>query len=371
MKGIRLHQHWLVILTLLVTTATSSVNSCSAFVERSIMSFRNHNLHNDIKNYKVIATTKKQTSTPIINGRLRGGARMTSFDNRPFWAAQAAFAGINGAGWIINLFTHTHYHVDLFGTGAFAVAAALPGLFLNDNNKNNNGVVVAVPQRVQWSSTAVIVWSVKLASFLFARVIMNSKDARMDDILSHPGSSAGFWFVSFIWGAVCSLPHVLGATSNAVGNPVALCTGAAIFAAGWITETLADYQKFMFKKSNPGQFCNVGLWSLSQHPNWLGNLMLWSGIFVMNAPALVDTVPKSSTVTAKVWAYRRVGLALLSPMFLWLLFDGEAKGTVLPESHIAFLDRYGYNKDPTFTRYVDETPRIIPNPFQWFKGERS
>jgi steroid 5-alpha reductase family enzyme len=175
--------------------------------------------------------------------------------------------GMNALGYLINLVApHAHYHVDLLGTSAFGVAAA----------------VAAAPSfslpRVRWSSMAVITWSVKLASFLFYRVIANGHDARLDDILANPKSATGFWIFSMFWGLLGSLPHTLGCTSRLPGNSLFMKAGATMFGIGWITETLADYQKWAFKRQYPGQFCNAGLWSLSQHPNYFGNFLYVDGL---------------------------------------------------------------------------------------------
>ena len=96
----------------------------------------------------------------------------------------------------------------------------------------------------------------------------------------------GFWFVSFVWGWLTLLPHALGASAPKVENKVLRRSGLALFALGLATEVMADFQKFFFKRNHKG-FCDVGLWSVSQHPNWFGNLCLWSGItLIQRAGAL-------------------------------------------------------------------------------------
>ena len=280
----------------------------------------------------------------------RGGSKSTTalpavvFDNGPFWQAQSVIAGANALGLVISLATGSHLHLDLLGAGAFGAAAAT-GLNISP-----------LLPRVKWSSIAVVTWSVKLAGFLFFRVLKVKKDARLTDTLSSGSGTAMFWILSWLWGVICSLPYTLGTTSSSPGDPTSLKIGAAIYTVGLITETLADYQKFMFKKSNPGQFCNVGLWSISQHPNFFGNLLVWSGIFIMNATSLVDP-----SATSRLGKYKRVFLALLSPLFMFPWLYGQASGQISNTVEM-FEKKYGDN--PGFQEYVDNVPLIFPNPFK-------
>jgi len=267
------------------------------------------------------------------------------FDNGPFWQAQSMLAGANALGLAISLATGSHLHLDLVGTGAFALSATVPF-----------SIGAPMLPRVKWSSIAVFTWGAKLAGFLFFRALKVKKDARLTDTLSTSGGTAMFWALSWLWGAVCSLPYTLGTTSSSPGNATTFRIGACIYVAGLVTETLADYQKWMFKQSNPGQFCDVGVWSLSQHPNFFGNLLIWFGIFIMNAPALVD--PEAQSFFGM---YKRVGLALLSPLFMFSFFFGQASGTISSSVEM-FETKYG--KEPGFQEYVDNTPLIIPNPFK-------
>jgi len=276
-------------------------------------------------------------------------------------------------GFLLSLVTTTQYHVDLLGTGAFA-AAAIPSLLATVA-----AGAARPPQRVLWSAIAVTTWSVKLASFLLYRCInKGGVDARLSEILTVPYYSAGFWTFSVVWGIVCSLPHTLGAASRLPGSPFFLKFGALIAGTGLATETLADYQKWAFKNAGGTGFCQTGVWSWSQHPNWFGNLLLWTGVLMMNAPALVEPLPKvaaaaaaattaTTTTSSKlsamwkhVWRFRRVGVALLSPLFMWYLFHGQATGGILPESLEATRKKYGYGINPEYTKYIDTTPLIVP-----------
>ena len=140
--------------------------------------------------------------------------------------------------------------------------------------------------------------------------------------------------------------------------------GSALYVIGLAFETLADVQKWTFKQGHPGQFCNVGVWSMSQHPNWFGNLAIWSGIFLMNAPALIDKISsKSGSPLQRLWGARRMLVALLSPVFMWALFSAQASGTLTPALELA---NKKYGTDPSYVDYVANTPLIVPNPFRLF-----
>lgn len=308
------------------------------------------------------SSTKLSASNNPID-IIRGGA--TLFNNAPFQRSLQALAYINGIGTLISMVTGSHVHLDLLGTGAFAVAA------IASISKSTSTQLLP---RHQVSTAAVSIWSVKLASFLFYRALQVHHDARLTDTLGTAGGTLMFWFISFLWGVLCSLPHTLGVTSSLAGkNKISLGIGSIVYISGLIVETLADYQKWQFKKLHPGKFCNVGLWSVSQHPNFFGNMVLWAGIFIMNLPALIE--PSTSGVGVGVgsskaswvkqigrclWRFRRVGFALISPWFMWTLFSGQTNGTI---TNAVELVAQKYGSDPDFVEYTKSVPLIVPKMF--------
>ena len=62
-----------------------------------------------------------------------------------------------------------------------------------------------------------------------------------------------------------------------------------VFVAGLLIETFADLQKYRFinNPENKGQWIDSGLWSISRHPNYLGEIMVWVGLYLFAAPSLV------------------------------------------------------------------------------------
>jgi steroid 5-alpha reductase family enzyme len=56
--------------------------------------------------------------------------------------------------------------------------------------------------------------------------------------------------------------------------------GLVIFGAGFMIETIGDYQLAEFKRdpANKGKIMTTGLWSVTRHPNYFGEALLWWGI---------------------------------------------------------------------------------------------
>jgi steroid 5-alpha reductase family enzyme len=56
--------------------------------------------------------------------------------------------------------------------------------------------------------------------------------------------------------------------------------GIILFLVGFCFETLGDYQLILFKKDpdHKGKIITTGLWSISRHPNYFGEALVWWGI---------------------------------------------------------------------------------------------
>jgi len=247
--------------------------------------------------------------------------------------------------------TGTHVHLDLLGTGAFIPATLLPLLALKK----------PLPASIITSQITITLWAGRLAMFLFYRATILRHDGRLTDTLSTISGSFGFWFVSFIWGVFSTLPHTLSlspiAKAKAAGStpPPLVALGAVGFVvsiAGLVIEILADLQKWNFKNTNPaGTFIQSGLWGISQHPNYCGNLLIFSGLVLQN----LGTLSKGG--------FSCVAGSLLSPVFIFALFYGQATGMVA-NAVDAGVAKYG----KSYVEYMVKTPLIFPAIGKWFKG---
>jgi len=307
------------------------------------------------------------TKLSVVNGH---GIPVFGFSS-PFWKANGIYACTNLVGFLISIATGSHLHLDLIGTGAFALAT-IPTL-LQEN--------IAIHS--QWSSWAVALWGTKLAGFLFFRATQVGHDKRLEELLLTTTGAFQFWFVTFVWNVFCSMPYLLGICNSGESGigcaNVVLKAGGALYALGLGIETIADVQKYLFKRANPGKFCKVGLWGVSQHPNYLGNLILWFGILVMNAPWLIEsaTAPPLLTVVPAtdgtdtlglligglksgvnwLWRCRRLVVAMVSPWFMLKLFSSQAEGTMTNTLELA---NSKYGSDPDYKDYIENVPLIFP-----------
>ena len=263
-------------------------------------------------------------------------------------ATSAAVLGLaNAVGFAISAYSSSHLHLDLIGTGAFALTAL---------------ATWGGEARQRASAVGMAIWATKLSSFLFYRALEVKHDARLTSTLSTTSGAFGFWAISFVWGWVVSLPHTIAAGVPLAGRPrfgqPADVAGIALFALGLFVESLADYQKWRFKHeaANRGHFCDVGVWQISQHPNWLGNWLLWCGMCLLNAPTLLADSPAGAGWLRR---YGRLAAAAASPVFLLALFYAQATDTL---ANTAELARNKYGHQTRFQQYEASTPLVLPTP---------
>jgi steroid 5-alpha reductase family enzyme len=70
--------------------------------------------------------------------------------------------------------------------------------------------------------------------------------------------------------------------NSSTGGPLGLwdSVGLIVFGAGFFFEVIADYQLAEFKRNpeNKGKIITTGLWSVSRHPNYFGESLVWWGL---------------------------------------------------------------------------------------------
>jgi len=135
----------------------------------------------------------------------------------------------------------------------------------------------------------IFLWGIRLGSYLFIRILKIKKDQRFDGIREDVLKFAGFWVLQALTITVIVLPVLIVLIKDVPLSLTWFPILASILALkGLLLEMIADFQKFRFKSNpeNEGKWVNIGLWRISRHPNYLGEIIFWIGIFLYTAPNL-------------------------------------------------------------------------------------
>ena len=135
----------------------------------------------------------------------------------------------------------------------------------------------------------ITLWAVRLGSFLFMRIHKDGEDKRFRSI--KPSSTQFFmtWTLQGLWVSLCSMCALtaIASQSGVVVNAF-FYLGIGLFILGFSIEVIADNQKTKFRSvpENRNKFITTGLWSKSRHPNFFGEIVLWTGIAVISVSSL-------------------------------------------------------------------------------------
>lgn len=190
----------------------------------------------------------------------------------------------------------------------------------------------------------VLLWSLRLATFLFQRILKAGSDSRFDDIKKRPQKFFMAWTLQGLW-VLLTAAAALAVITGGVREPLGAIgiAGIALWTFGILIEIVADRQKTKFKgdPDNEGKFINVGLWAWSRHPNYFGEIVLWTGIAIIAVPVLQG------------WQW----VTLSSPVFVALLLT---RISGVPALEAKADKRWGGQDD--YEEYKRRTPVLIPRP---------
>jgi len=190
----------------------------------------------------------------------------------------------------------------------------------------------------------VLVWGIRLTGNWVARWRgLGDEDFRYVEIRARtgraywPASLASIHLMPTAWVFLGLLP-LYPALSAPGRAPGALDAAAlAVTAAAIAIEASADRQlrAFLRSRREPGAVLGTGLWALSRHPNYLGEVAFWWGLWLFGLAA------------APGWAWTAVGPASITLLFLLV--------------SAPWMDRRMLSRHPTYA----ERMRAVPGLFPW------
>jgi steroid 5-alpha reductase family enzyme len=190
----------------------------------------------------------------------------------------------------------------------------------------------------------VMLWAVRLGTYLVRRIRKSRKDERFDAIKPSFVRFLNAWTLQGLWVSF-TLAAALATITSTVRKPLdALAlAGLLIWLIGFSIEAFADVQKSRFRADpkNRGRFIHGGLWAWSRHPNYFGEIMLWTGVAVIALPVL------------RGWQW----MTLISPIFVAVLLL-RISGVPILEKRAD--EKWGGQDD--YEEYKKHTPVLIPRP---------
>lgn len=185
-------------------------------------------------------------------------------------------------------------------------------------------------------------WGLRLAGYLFYRILKIKTDKRFDGIRENPLSFFKFWLVQAvaIWIILLPVIIVLGKDQNMQIEALSVL-GLLISIFGITIETIADMQKFIFKSKpeNKDNFIRTGLWKYSRHPNYFGEILMWVGVFVFSVPFLIGIELVS----------------VVSPLFIFLLLRFFSGVPTIEKKYAV-----KYKDNPEYQDYLKNTNMFVP-----------
>lgn len=261
----------------------------------------------------------------------QGGARLGP---APLFAVCAAIAlAVQWVAFVPAYLARTERYYDLTGSLTYLTVTAI-AIGLGPEADVRSGILAAL----------VGVWAARLGTFLFARIRADGSDGRFDEVKTSFSRFLLAWTLQGVW--IClTAGAALAAITAERSVPFGLLgwLGLGVWITGFGIEVVADRQKSAFrsKSENRGRFITSGLWAWSRHPNYFGEIVLWTGVALIAAPALQG------------WQYA----TLISPVFVTILLT---RGSGIPLLEERADARWG--GDPEYEAYKASTPVLVPRP---------
>lgn len=189
-----------------------------------------------------------------------------------------------------------------------------------------------------------IAYGCRLGGYLAYRELKSSSYKKNMTGEIKDGNTVPFGVKIAIW-VTCALLYVLEVLpvfyrlANGAGVNTWFYVGMVVMVLGIALESAADWQKNRAKKVNPRRFVDTGLYRLVRCPNYLGEMLFWTGV-VISGIGGVHGVGQ--------WV-----LALLGYVgIIFVMFSGARR--------LELRQTKNYGADPEYQAYVKKVPILVP-----------
>ncbi len=189
-----------------------------------------------------------------------------------------------------------------------------------------------------------IVYGLRLGGYLAIREFKSTSYTKNMKGEIKDGKTVPFGVKIAIW-VTCAMLYVLQVLpvfyrlNNAAADNIWVYIGAAVMVCGIVLESAADLQKNAAKKVNPKRFVDTGLYRIVRCPNYLGEMIFWTGVMLTGVGALTGVGQ---------WIMAAIGYAGI----IFVMFSGARR--------LEIRQNKNYGKDPEYQKYVKTVPILLP-----------
>ncbi len=188
-----------------------------------------------------------------------------------------------------------------------------------------------------------IIYGLRLGGYLAIREFKSTSYKKNMTGEIKDGKTVPFGVKIAIW-VTCAALYVLQVLPvfyrlhNGTGTNVWTYIGAVVMLGGIILESAADIQKNNAKKINPRRFVDTGLYRIVRCPNYLGEMIFWTGVLISGIGAVSG------------WQWLVVAIGYIGIIFV--MFSGARRLEIRQDKN--------YGSDPEYQKYVTTVPILLP-----------
>ena len=189
-----------------------------------------------------------------------------------------------------------------------------------------------------------IIYGCRLGGYLAYRELKSTSYNKNMKGEIKDGKTVPFGVKIAIW-VTCAVLYVTQVSGvfyrllNACADNISVYIGAAVMVLGITLESAADIQKNKAKKVNPRRFVDTGLYRIVRCPNYLGEMIFWTGVMISGIGA-VSGIGQ--------WIVVLVGYIGI----IFVMFSGARR--------LEIRQNKNYGKDPEYQKYVKTVPILLP-----------
>ena len=194
------------------------------------------------------------------------------------------------------------------------------------------------------ASIILILYGIRLSGYLAYRELKSkSYNKKMKNEIKD-GKNMKFPIKCMLW-ITCGLLYftmcapIIYRISNLAKTDYVFTVGICIMIFGIGLEATADLQKNKAKKKNPNRFVDTGLYKIVRCPNYLGEVIMWTGVFIAGCTALNG-----------IWQWIISVIGYIG--IIYVMFSGARRLEIRQDKN--------YIEDKEYKIYKKKTPILIP-----------